>query len=132
MLRRCALDESSEAVRNLALELLTQGIRCQVQGFGEQAEAVLRQSWSIAGAHEADLAHRIAWELAWLLLRRKAFAEAAVWMQRVGDLPTQPSPLWPANRQALAELCLASACRASGASKYGERVWRCQAAACVR
>lgn len=90
--------------RELALQLFTQGLRCQSQGFDEQAEAVLSQAWSIAGAHDADLASEIAWELACLLLRRGAFAEAAEWMRRVSAPPARPSPLWPANRQALAEL----------------------------
>jgi DNA-binding SARP family transcriptional activator len=98
--------ESPETMRELAAALLDQSERCALAGLLHQAEAILTQTWTIAAEPAPDLANAAAWELAWLLVRREAYAEAIEWFHRIGAPLVKESLLWPAARQAIVRICL--------------------------
>jgi DNA-binding SARP family transcriptional activator len=97
--------EEREDRRELATALLEQGERCALAGLLRQAEGILGQVWTIAEVAAPDLANAAAWELAWLLVRQEAHAEATEWFRRV-DVPlARASLLWPAAQQAIVQIC---------------------------
>ncbi len=85
--------------RELAMALLQQGERCALSGLLREAEAILAQVWTIAEEPAPDLANAAAWELAWLLVRRRAYTEATEWFCRVEVPLARASLLWPAAQQ---------------------------------
>jgi len=97
--------EWKEDMQVLATALLQQGERCALAGLQQQAEGILVQVWSIAGVAAPDLANVAAWELAWLLVRRAAYAEAMDWFRRVEAPLARASPLWPAAQETIVQIC---------------------------
>jgi DNA-binding SARP family transcriptional activator len=100
------LEERGEDIREQASALLQTGERYALAGQGRRAETILVQVWTLSAAQAPDLANAAAWEVAWLLVRRGAYAEAAEWFHVVGALPTRASPLWRTAQHALVYLCL--------------------------
>jgi DNA-binding SARP family transcriptional activator len=94
-----------EEVRQIARDLLEQGERCAEAGLLQQAQALLTQAWNVAAAHDVPLADSAAWSLAWVLIRREAYAEARGWFQRVREPPAVGRRTWGQVRHALDGLC---------------------------
>ncbi len=103
------LEERTEDIREVATELLRQGERCALAGLLLQAEAILMQVWTITEERAPDLANAAAWEVAWLLLRRRAYIDATEWFSRIVAPLSRESELWPAAQQVLVRMCLALA-----------------------
>jgi DNA-binding SARP family transcriptional activator len=102
-----------EDMRKLAIALLQQAERCALSGLLREAEAILDQVWRIAEEPAPDLANTAAWELAWLLVRQKAYTEATHWFCRVEAPLARASLLWPAAQQMIVQICLGLAERRS-------------------
>jgi DNA-binding SARP family transcriptional activator len=99
------VEEQTQEVRRLAADLLRQGERCIAAGLISQAEVLLAQVWTMANGLDTTLADHAAWNVAWLLVHREAYADAAEWFSRIVALPTQTDALWPIARQGLEQLC---------------------------
>jgi DNA-binding SARP family transcriptional activator len=106
---RRRVEEVTADQRDLVTALLQQAERCAVVGLPDQAEGILAQIWTMVVGSAPDLASATAWDLAWLLARRGAYAEATAWLHRIETAPSQPIDLWPLVRQALIDMCLALA-----------------------
>jgi DNA-binding SARP family transcriptional activator len=99
------IEEWPEDIRELATELLQHGERCALAGLLQQAEAILAQVWMITEERAPDLANAAAWEVAWLLMRRRAYVDATEWFSRIVAPLARESHLWPAAQQALVQIC---------------------------
>lgn len=85
--------------------LLQQGENLALVGRLRKAETLFEQAWRMAMEQDSDLANSAAWELAFLLMRMEAYAEAGEWFSRVAHQPWMRDGLWDANRQALTRMC---------------------------
>src|SRR5207247_6501698 len=98
-------------VRDIARTLLRQGERCALAGLPQQAEALLAQVWTLAESCEPALANTAAWEIAWLLMQKESYDEAAEWFSRVESPPADGRDLWPTARRSLVQVCRIAASR---------------------
>jgi len=105
MIESQMIEGQRENIPELVTELLQQGERYALAGLFQEAEAILAQVWMIAEMRAPDLASAAAWEMAWLLIRRRAFTDATEWVNRIAAPPSRESRLWPAARQALLHIC---------------------------
>lgn len=105
-MERDLVERQMAEVHELALGLLQQAERCAVVGLHSQAETILIQVWTIAQAHDPQLASAAAWDIASLLVQRGAYALAGDWFSRITTPPLIRGQLWPQTRHALTRLCL--------------------------
>jgi DNA-binding SARP family transcriptional activator len=77
-----------------------------MMGQLKEAEDILNQVWVISEEHASDIASAAAWEMAWLLVRREAYTEAIEWFRRIVAPQPRASRLWPADQQALVQVCM--------------------------
>lgn len=93
-----------EDVHDLAVALIQQAERCERAGLIQQAIAILTQAWTIGRAEHTTLADRAAWQIAWLDMRLAAYADAAIWFERVGT-PPPIDQQWSEMRASLVRVC---------------------------
>lgn len=99
------VEQQVAEVHELGVALLQQAERCAVVGLYTQAEAILCQVWSMVEGQDTHLATTAAWDIAWLLVRRGAYAEAGEWVDRITAPPAIRGQMWPLTRHSFAELC---------------------------
>jgi DNA-binding SARP family transcriptional activator len=105
-MERHVIEEWSEEIRKLAMELIRQGELCALAGQLEQATRILTQVWAMAQECNPDSANAVAWETGQLWLQMRLYDEAAKWFGRVVACPARETRLWPTAKQTLVQLCL--------------------------
>jgi len=100
------LNAAGASNRDRVRALTNLGLSQRLQGRHRKAQKALQQAWTLASETGRGNAHAISDELSRLALLTGDTDEAAAWLDRVPDAPTDPA-LWAARQLVRAKIALA-------------------------